>query len=162
MMIHLREIQESDLAEVQKYASHPEISRMSYVPSPYPKDGAQSWFKFISPSIQSETAKVFVIEFNGEFSGILALNNYSKTDKSTNIDYWVRADFHGKGIATQAVDMAINIAIGQGIKEFNSGCLAKNIGSKKVLTKNGFSIHKSLVLQGGKYHGEEMLLFTLR
>ena len=159
-MIHLKEIQESDLIEVQKHASNPEIGRMSYVPSPYPKDGAQSWFKFISPKIQSETAKVYVIEFNGEFSGIMTLNNFSKTGQSTNVDYWVRTDFHGKGIATKAVDIAINIAIEQGIKQFNSGCLAKNIGSKKVLIKNGFSIEKSFILQDGKYHDEEMLLFS--
>jgi RimJ/RimL family protein N-acetyltransferase len=159
-LVQLREIRESDLSEVQKHASHPEISRMSYVPSPYPKDGALSWFKFISPKIQSETVKVYVIEFKGDFSGIMTLNNFSKAEESTNIDYWVRTDFHGKGIASKAVGLAIDIATSLGIKTFHSGCLAKNIGSKKVLLKNGFFIQESFVLQDGKYQGEEMLLFT--
>ncbi|MGF1778631.1 GNAT family N-acetyltransferase [Vibrio nomapromontoriensis] len=158
-MIQLREIRESDLKEVQKHASHTEISRMSYVPSPYPKDGALSWFKFISPKIQSETAKVYVIELNGYFSGIMTLNKFLQAEKSTSIDYWVRADFHGQGIASKAVSLAIDVATSFGIRTFNSGCLAKNIGSKKVLLKNGFSIQESFVLEDGKYQGEEMLLF---
>ena len=159
VMIHLREIQESDLSNVQKYASHPEISRMSYVPSPYPENGAQSWFEFIKPKIQAETAKVYVIERNGDFSGVITLNQFSKTEKSTNIDYWIRADFHGKGIATKAVGNVIDIAIMQGLNLFKSGCLAKNMGSRKVLIKNGFIIDSSFILQEGKYTGEEMLLF---
>ncbi|MGY5538092.1 GNAT family N-acetyltransferase [Vibrio brasiliensis] len=158
-MIQLRKIEIQDLPDVQKYASHPEISRMSYVPSPYPSDGAQNWFNFINPKIQIETAKVYVIEYNGEFSGIMTLNQFSKANKSTNIDYWVRADFHGKGIATCAVAQVLDIATSNGIINFKSGCLAKNLGSKHVLLKNGFSIDESFILEDGKYSGEEMLLF---
>ncbi|MDK2605041.1 GNAT family N-acetyltransferase [Vibrio vulnificus] len=158
-MVHLKEIEESDLNNVQKYASNPEISRLSYVPSPYPENGALAWFEFINSKIQSEEAKVYVIVSDHEFAGIVTLNQFSRVKECTNIDYWVRADFHGKGIATSAVSKVIDKAAAYGIKHFNSGCLAKNVGSKQVLVKNGFSIDASFTLQDGKYQGEKMLLF---
>lgn len=161
MLIQLRILKESDLPNVQKHASHPEISRLSYVPSPYPDDGAQTWFAHVRPKIESVTAKVYVIEFNNEFCGIMALNNYSKVERSTDVDYWVRADFQGKGIATAALSRAVNLAVEQGISRIKSGCLAKNVGSKKVLINNGFSLDTSFTLQHGPFKGEEMLLFSI-
>ncbi|MGF1771483.1 GNAT family N-acetyltransferase [Vibrio wakamikoensis] len=160
-LIHLRELKESDLLSIQSHASNPEIGKMSNVPSPYPPDGAKAWFAHVLPLIKSNRVKVFVIENDGDFSGLITLNNLSIKDKRASVDYWIRADFHGKGIGTQAVKKVIEIAASLGIEKFSSGCLARNTGSKKVLLKNGFEFNESIVARNGKFMGEDILLFTL-
>ncbi|MDB1126019.1 GNAT family N-acetyltransferase [Vibrio algarum] len=130
-MINIRTLSVGDLSDVQRYASNPELSKMSYIPSPYPENGAEEWYKFIRPKINANQVIVYVVEFLNEFAGIVTLNGFSKEERRTNIDYWIRADLQGKGIGTSAVEKVINLAVELGITHFNSGCLARNMGSKK-------------------------------
>ena len=159
-MVILREIERKDIPNVQKYASHPDIGRMSYVPSPYPRDGAIKWYEMTVKSIEGGAAKVYVIELDGQFAGIITLNELSPTKNRVNVDYWVRADLQGKGIGATAVGLALKCANDLGIDNYYSGCLARNIGSQKVLMKNGFSVYDQPVLTEGKYKGEQMLLLS--
>ncbi|MCP4323566.1 MAG: GNAT family N-acetyltransferase [Alteromonadales bacterium] len=160
-MVTIREIELADTQMVQKHASEPVIGKMSNVPSPYPKDGALLWYKHIEKMIEKGTSKVFVIENQGEFSGVISLNQLCYIENRVNIDYWIRADQHGKGIATKALSKAVKLAGNLGISNCFSSCLSRNHGSKKVLLNNGFSIVTISIIPEGKFEGEELLLLSL-
>ncbi|UKA07498.1 GNAT family N-acetyltransferase [Photobacterium damselae subsp. damselae] len=157
-MIELREIEYQDIPNVQKYASHPAIGQMSYVPSPYPNDGAAKWYEIVMALIQKGTVKVYIIELEGQFAGIITLNDLSIVKNRVNVDYWVRADFQRKCVGSNAISLALEYAQKMGIENYYSGCLARNVGSQKALLKNGFSIYDQFILKEGKYKGEKMLL----
>ena len=157
MLIELKEIEERYIPFVQRYASDPIIGETSNVPSPYPDSGAEQWYRHVNKNIQIGISKVFVIMFQDEFAGIVSLNKLNIDSRSADVDYWVRSDFHGKGIATKAVNMALLHARELGISNFHSGCLASNVASKKVLVKNGFTESNCSVISSGKFVGKEFL-----
>lgn len=159
-MISLNRLEEKDIPLVQKYASDPEIGKLSNVPSPYPENGAETWYNHVVSLQNIGCSKVFTIVYNNEFAGIISLNEIVKSEHKANIDYWVRSDLHSKGIGTFAVKCVINHAKQLGLKNFYSGCLRRNVGSKKVLLKNGFNVIQQFTLTEGKHHGEDMLLFS--
>lgn len=159
-MIILREIEVKDIPSIQKYASHPSIGKMSNVPSPYPENGAEIWYASIQKSTSKGITKVFVIERESEFSGVITLNDICHKQNRVNVDYWIRSDFHNKGVGTSAVGRVIEKAKELGINNYYSGCLARNYGSKKVLLKNGFTVYKTEIMPSGKYQGEEIVLLS--
>lgn len=159
-MISLRRLEEKDIPDVQKYASNPEIGKMSNVPSPYPENGAQSWYKHVVSVQNRGHSKVFTIVFKNEFAGIISLNEIAKSEYKAKVDYWVRSDLHSQGIGTLAVHCVLKQGRKLGLKCFYSGCLGRNVGSKKVLLKNGFNIERQFTLLEGKHQGEEMILFS--
>lgn len=157
MLIELKEIEERYIPFVQIYASDPIIGKTSNVPSPYPENGAEQWYRHVKKNIQNGSSKVFAILFQDEFAGIVSLNKMDIDSRSADVDYWVRADFHGKGIATKAVDIALSQARKLGISNFHSGCLATNVASINVLIKNGFSKSGCNVIGSGKFVGKDFL-----
>lgn len=159
-MIKVRQLEESDIPLVQKYISDPSIGKMSCVPSPYPDDGALAWYKFVNSSISKGKALIYTIESNGNFAGIVSLNEISSSESRANVDYWVRADLHGQGVGTRAVNEVIKAAGKIGIFNYFSSCLVRNIGSKKVLLNNGFIVDKTIKISDGKHEGEEMFLLS--
>jgi len=159
-MIKVRQLKESDIPLVQKYISDPSIGKMSCVPSPYPDNGAQTWYKFVKESIEKGKALIYTIELNETFAGVISLNDISHSKSRANVDYWVRADLHGRGIGSKGVNEVLKVAGTIGISNYFSGCLTRNIGSKKVLLNNGFVVDKTINISDGKHEGEEMLLLS--
>lgn len=159
-MIKLRKVESADIPLVQKYASDPAIDKTSFVPSPYPDDGATQWYKHIETLVEGGVSKVYVIEHQGDFAGIISLNKFSLKERRANIDYWVQADRHGKGVASNAVTKVIELATKLGIENYYSGCLERNIGSQKVLLNSGFTLDETTTFPDGKFEGEQLVLFS--
>lgn len=72
----------------------------------------------------------------------LKLNNYWKRH-SGNIWYKTRPSERFKGYATLFVKMLVERAKCLGMTEVLAQCKATNIGSNKVLQKNGFKIYEN-------------------
>ena len=158
-MIQITEIEESDIPLVQRYASDPKIGETSNVPNPYPANGAKVWYERIVENKEKGVSIVFAISRNEGFAGVISLNNLDLKTKRADIDYWVRADLHNRGIATEAVRKLINYANDLGVEVFGSGCLASNFASQSVLRKNNFSIISTNTITEGKFSGKEFIHF---
>jgi RimJ/RimL family protein N-acetyltransferase len=135
--IRIRPITERDALAVQAYASHELVAATCDVPHPYPDDGAIS---FIRRALENaSTAFVFAVSADETFVGIVSINNVTNPDASTSINFGIAVPFWNKGYATAAVREAICYARDKlNIKSVENSCLRENIGSKRVMEKNGF------------------------
>ena len=72
--------------------------------------------------------------------GTVALSNVVLGPlQSANLGYWVAERANGRGLATKAVGELIPIAFGElGLHRLEAGTLVDNLGSRRVLEKNGF------------------------
>lgn len=73
--------------------------------------------------------------------GNLKLGPISFVHKTSYISYFIgEKELWGKGYGTLAIKEVIKIAKKKGLKKLQAGFYKLNIGSKKVLEKNGFKI----------------------
>ena len=86
--------------------------------------------------------------------GNIKLGPINFIHKYAEISYFIgEKELWGKGYATLAIKEIIKIAKKKGIKKLKAGLYEMNIGSKKVLIKNGFKIEgkfKSEIIYEGK------------
>ena len=81
-----------------------------------------------------------VIVDDGRIVGRVALSNIARGPfLSASLGYWVAADANGRGIATAAVGRIVRLAFGElGLHRIEAGTLTHNVGSQRVLERNGF------------------------
>jgi len=73
--------------------------------------------------------------------GNIKLGPISIMHKHANISYFIgEMELWNKGYTTLAIEEIIKIAKRKGVKKLKAGLFEMNIGSKKVLIKNGFKI----------------------
>lgn len=161
MALNLDPISRKWLVDVQRFASDPAIGASSNVPSPYPEDGAESWYSGVAERVSAGLGGVFAIEEDDGFRGVIALHATDKQRSVAHIDYWIAVPFQRKGIATRAISLCIALAKTQfGFSTLRSGCLARNEASGRALERNGFAEFKRTLLRDGKFAGEEYRLFV--
>ncbi len=110
--------------------------------APFEPERPESFFTLAT---QSEVARNpdglrFAILDGGALAGTISLSNVSYGSfRSANVGYWVSADRNGRGLATRAVAELVERAFGElGLHRLEAGTLVDNIGSQRVLEKNGF------------------------
>jgi len=110
--------------------------------APFDPVRPESFFTF---AVQSEVARNpdglrFAIIDRGALAGTIALSNVSYGSfRSANVGYWVSADRNGRGLATRAVGELVEHAFRVvGLHRLEAGTLVDNVGSQRVLQKNGF------------------------
>ncbi len=60
--------------------------------------------------------------------------------RSANLGYWVAQDHNRRGIATQAVQLAVRWAFDErGLHRLEAGTLVDNLASQRVLERNRFA-----------------------
>ena len=101
----------------------------------------------------------FAIEFEGNFCGVIGL--IAQTDiykKTAEIGYWVGEPFWNKGIASNAVKLITDYGLNQlDFIRIHTGIFEYNIGSMRVLLKNGYEkdgIFKNALFKNGQIWDE--------
>ncbi|GAA1866224.1 GNAT family N-acetyltransferase [Asanoa iriomotensis] len=81
-----------------------------------------------------------VIEADGELVGMVSLSVIERGPaESAHLGYWVAQAVNGRGIASKATALMIDVAFGEfGLHRLQAGTLLDNLGSQKVLARNGF------------------------
>jgi ribosomal-protein-alanine N-acetyltransferase len=81
-----------------------------------------------------------VILSDGRVVGRVTLSNIVRGPfQSCNLGYWVDSGHNGQGLATAAVREIVDLAFGPlGLHRVEAGTLRHNIGSRRVLERNGF------------------------
>tara|TARA_B100001057_G_scaffold37108_1_gene33586 strand:+ start:5894 stop:6457 length:564 start_codon:yes stop_codon:yes gene_type:complete len=84
------------------------------------------------------------------YIGNIKLGSINFIHKTGEISYFIgEKEFWGKGYTTLAIKEIIKIAKKKGLKKLKAGLYEMNIGSKKVLEKNGFKFE-------GKFKSERI------
>lgn len=117
------------------------IANRAFV-APFDPERLESFFTLAA---QSEVARNpdglrFAILDGEALAGTISLSNVAYGSfRSANVGYWVSADRNGRGLATRAVAELVELAFREiGLHRLEAGTLVDNIGSQRVLEKNGF------------------------
>ncbi|WP_226669870.1 GNAT family N-acetyltransferase [Metabacillus litoralis] len=89
------------------------------------QDKGQSYFYLIKTS-------------KGQICGRINIVDLDKTKKSGYLGYRIGKEYTGRGIASHALMLLLKVASELGINELRAKTTTNNIGSQKVLEKNGF------------------------
>ncbi|WP_373516444.1 GNAT family N-acetyltransferase [Pricia sp.] len=152
--ITLRKLYPSDKTQIAQLANNKKIwdnvrDGFGY---PYTEKNAE---EFILRQSKSETEKVFAIDCNGELCGLIGLILQKDVyRKSAEIGYWIGEPHWGKGIVTKAIELITRYAFEElKLIRIFAGVFEYNVGSMRVLEKNGFrkeGISKKAIVKNGK------------
>ncbi len=90
---------------------------------------------------KKEIRFAIVLRETGRVIGIISLREINYRSKVAETGFWIGRDFWGKGLATEAVSLALEF----GFKELqlhrvNAWTAEENIGSRRVMEKCGFKL----------------------
>lgn len=137
----LRRIDVNDADAVLELRGNPET--MKYIPRPLAKnrEDALEHIAMIEAKIESNEGINWGITLknNPKLIGIIGHYRIRPQDYRSEIGYMLLPDFHGKGIISEAIKAVVNY----GFKEMKLHSIEAildpdNLGSEKVLQKNGF------------------------
>lgn len=94
--------------------------------------------------------------------GMISLTEISRGPaQSANLGYWVAESANGRGVATQAVHLILDVAFGElALHRLQAGTLLHNLGSQKVLERTGFErigVARSYLNIAGQW--QDLILF---
>jgi len=160
--VSIRPLEREDAEAVQRYASDPRVADTTTIPHPYPQNGGEG---FVSANIEAREKREafpFAIIADGKMIGVIGLNGADFEQRTIRIDYAIASSHWGKGIMTRVVSLALAYAFENlQMETVNSGCLKRNMGSRRVLEKNGFSKIEERILTKSKFKGESSYRFRL-
>ncbi len=163
--IILRPLGDNDATVLAQLANNRKIwiNVRDVLPSPYCIDDANN---FISLTQKENPQMSFAIEYNKQFCGMVGLIGQSDVYKKiAEIGYWIGEPYWNKGIATIAVKLLTEYGFNQlNLIRIHTGVFEYNIGSMKVLTKNGYEkdgVFKKSIFKNGKIYDEHRFSKTL-
>lgn len=129
----------SHLDFVQRYAADWNVAQwLARVPHPYPDDGAQTFLNLSQATFEAGEAVRWVVKdrLSGEPLGFVGLDSQRG---GWHIGYWFAPHAWGRGVATEAAFHALTFGFWyMELPAIESGVLADNPASKRVLEKCGF------------------------
>jgi ribosomal-protein-alanine N-acetyltransferase len=86
------------------------------------------------------TELAYVILDDGQIVGRITVSNIVRGPfHSGNLGYWVGREHNGRGVGTAAVAAMLGVAFEEvGLHRLEAGTLLHNLGSQRVLRRNGF------------------------
>lgn len=130
MPIILRPVTASDLPVIYDQQADPELSAMAAFPSRDREAFDAHWAKIMA----DKKVILKAIIFNGQLAGHLVS---WEMEEGREVGYWLGREFWGKGIATQALRQFLDVVM---TRPLFAHVAKHNIGSKRVLEKNGFKV----------------------
>ncbi len=154
MDIKLRALNSEDIPQLARLANNFKVweNLRDLFPHPYSESDAAF---FIDLCSKHDPQQNFAIEYQGELCGVIGLTPQQDVYRKTSeIGYWLGEPFWGKGIATKAVELMTRRGFEElGFVRIHTGIFEHNIGSMRVLEKNGYkkeAIFKKNIFKNGK------------
>ena len=162
--ILLRPLLDDDQISLANLANNKKIwdNVRDFLPSPYTNKDAET---FINITKQEDIPMTFAIAFHEKFSGVIGLVRQSDVYRNTaEIGYWIGEPFWNKGIATTAVNLITDYGLNTlDLIRIHTGVFEYNIGSMRVLEKNGYikdGIFKKSIMKNGQIWDEHRFSIT--
>jgi ribosomal-protein-alanine N-acetyltransferase len=136
-----RRLKDSDAPEVFKLRSNPE--NMKFIPRPLLKDEdeAVAMIQMMNAKIDENTDINWgvCIKNTDTIIGFMGFYRTQPENYRTEIGYMILPEYEGKGYVTEAVKTMLNYAFNTiGFHSVDAVIDPDNVGSEKVLLKNGF------------------------
>lgn len=145
MEFTLRPWKESDLESLVKYANNWNVAKnlTDKFPHPYTEEHGSA---FIEMAMKGEPIHIFAIDIEGEAVGGIGIHPETDIHRlNAELGYWLAEPFWGKGIISTAVRLMLNFGFSSfDIERIYARPFNTNIGSQKVLEKNGFVLEAKL------------------
>jgi RimJ/RimL family protein N-acetyltransferase len=155
--ILLRSLQNSDAAALARLANNKKVwdNVRDILSHPYTIYDAY----FINFTNHESPQVSFSIEYDGAFCGMIGLTPQQDVYRKTaEIGYWLGEPFWNKGIVTKAVKLITAYGFDElGFMRIHTGIFEYNIGSMRVLEKNGYAkdgVFKKSIFKNGKIWDE--------
>lgn len=142
----LRKIEPDDIPALVVYANNKKITdRILNFPFPFREPDAAMRMGYVMQGFKQKTRYVFAIisKERSELIGEIGLHLMDKTQAHAQLSYWLGEPFWDQGLTTEAIKAIIPFGFEK--LELNliyADCHVNNIGSQKVLEKNGMSVLK--------------------
>ncbi|MDX1767629.1 MAG: GNAT family N-acetyltransferase [Arenibacter troitsensis] len=139
--VTLRQFADSDLENVFKGLSHPDIIKyygVSFNSMEATKE-QMTWFADLE---KNETGIWWPIcsKEDGKFLGAGGLNNISKVNKKAEIGFWLMPENWGKGLMSEVMPLILNYAFTNiGLHRIEGFVETENVNCKKALAKLKFN-----------------------
>ena len=138
--IVLRKLAESDAEAIFAYAADPDVSRYTTWDAHRSLDDSHGFVRYVLDSYQK--GKVFnwamVLKDSDHMVGTIGLEHWNPEEESLELGYVLTRAMWGKGIATEAVNAALDFAFGTlCVKRVFARCVQCNIASERVMQKAG-------------------------
>jgi [ribosomal protein S5]-alanine N-acetyltransferase len=135
------------------------------IPHPYPEGSAEAWIVTHAAMFESKKGVVFAItdSVSGELLGAISLLEMSEGHARCELGYWVAHAHWSKGICSEAAKALIQYAHSSlGITRVVCRCLARNIGSARVMEKAGM-LREGYLVKHVNHRGifEDVLLYGI-
>jgi len=138
--IVLRRLQDTDAPALTQLANNKKVwdNVRDIIPHPYTLEDAHFFMNLVS---QENPQVSFAIACDGAFCGMIGLLPQKDVYRKTaEIGYWLGEPFWHKGIATIAVKLITSYGFNElGFIRIHTGVFEYNIGSMRVLEKNGYT-----------------------
>ena len=158
MNIKLRRLQNSDAEQLAKLANNKKVwdNVRDLMPHPY---GIKDAEFFINLTKKEDPEVNFAIVRDEELCGVIGLSPQSDVNRlSAELGYWLGEPYWGQGIATRAVDLITAYGFEElGMVRIYAGVYEYNLGSMRVLEKNGFvkeGVARMSVIKNGRMYDE--------
>ena len=162
--ILLRQLSDDDRDSLANLANNKKIwdNVRDILPNPYTIKDAET---FINITKLEELPLTFAIEFQQQFCGVTGLVRQSDVySKTAEIGYWIGEPFWNKGIATTAVRLLTDYGLHSlDFIRIHTGVFEYNIGSMRVLEKNGYrkdGIFNKSIFKNGQVWDEHRFSIT--
>lgn len=142
MKIELREWSREDKEVLKNMCNRIDRKYLANrIPEPYSDSDAQWWLNFVSEN-EGENGIFRVIVVDGVICGNISIEKRGDIyTKEGVLGYFLLDDYWNKGVMTKATEEICKLAFDiLGIIRIMATTFDKNIGSRKVLEKNGFKL----------------------
>ncbi len=130
-VMNLRTFNLNDAARVTELLQDEEISKWtSNIPFPYSEQHAIEW-------IERNDRSSFAIEVNSVVVGCISY--WVNSDSELEVGYWLGKSYWGQGFCSEALSMMLSLPNFPATSKIVAKVIPENIGSQRVLLKNGFS-----------------------
>ena len=139
-VITLREHRQSDVDALVAICQDPAIPRWTRVPQPYTRADAEGWVAGVELEVAAGTAMNWLaVDEDDDVVASVAVQDIREDEGTGEIGYWVAAHARGRGIATRAVRLATDWALGElGLKTLEIMTHEDNTASQGVARAAGY------------------------
>ena len=139
--IILREVRDSDIRSIIRFAKVKKVSKFTDLPHPFSLKDAYKLIGEIRHGIKTGESYQLGIELPSikKVIGIIGLTNIDE-HKKAELEYWLGRKYWGQGIAKEAVKLILNFGFRKlRLNRIYAKTVPENINSWKLLKKCGFS-----------------------
>lgn len=129
-----------DIDDLVTLANDREIAEMtSRLPYPYTLQDAQSYVGAVLDGTSIGHIYAVTLADTGRLIGMCSVEMRARS-KGLEVGYWIGRNWWGKGYATEASSAVVDLAFKvTGTDEIFAACRVNNVGSRRVLIKQGFA-----------------------